>query len=371
MKIPFPIYDRSRAVRAAAVILLALAATGCGLFGNKTAEEKDSDIGKQEYQTEKNPVDTMILRRTTFMSQLVSNGKLRAATKSSVRFASPGVVVELPVRNGSVVRAGDVIAVIDKREAEISLERAESQFDKAVLALENALLDFGYTAAQRDNVPEETMRIARTKSGYDDALLALRSARNSLDNCTLRAPVGGNIADLNTKLHEYPSGNEFCKVLDNNTFEVEFPVLETEIGQVRVGQSILMSTFTDPGERFSGSVTEINPMVNDKGQILVKAEFRNPGDFLDGMNVKVFVENAIQGKLVVPKNAVLIRDNLEVLFLYDNGKALWTYVNVQMTNSTQCVVVANEDRQASLKEGDVVITSGNLTLANGSNVEIK
>lgn len=349
--------------------IFAIHLSGCGLFTKKAGE--DSDVGRQTYQPEKNPVDTVILRKTNFMSQLISNGKLRAMTKSSLKFPIQGIVAELRVKNGDIVNKGDIIAVLDKRDAENKHEQATITFRKAELQLNDALFGFGYTADSFDKVPEETMKIARTRSGYEDALLSLKAAELTLENCTLRSPIAGKIADLETKQYEYPAGNEFCKVLDNNTFEVEFSILETELEQVRIGQGMLISTFTESDKRYNGKVTEINPIVDAKGQIRIKAEFKNPGNFIDGMNVKVFVENAIPNKLVVPKSAVLIRDNLEVLFVFRDNKAAWTYVNVLMTNSNSCVVVANEDRGAELKEGDAVIISGNLNLADGSNVEIK
>jgi hypothetical protein len=73
----------------------------------------------------------------------------------------------------------------------------------------------------------------------------------------------------------------------------------------------------------------------------------------------------------VKKSAVVIRDNLEVLFRYENGKALWTYVHTSLANSREYVVEANEERGATLNIGDVIITSGNLNLADGSAVKIK
>jgi hypothetical protein len=68
---------------------------------------------------------------------------------------------------------------------------------------------------------------------------------------------------------------------------------------------------------------------------------------------------------------VLLRQNLEVLFLYKDGEAYWTYVKIEMENSDSYAVVANEERSATLQPGDTVIISGNLNLAHGSKVSIK
>ena len=69
---------------------------------------------------------------------------------------------------------------------------------------------------------------------------------------------------------------------------------------------------------------------------------------------------------------MLIRDNQEVLFrINEEGKADWTYVHIVRTNSDSYVVTANREKRVELKEGDIIITSGNLNLAHESLVEIK
>ena len=74
---------------------------------------------------------------------------------------------------------------------------------------------------------------------------------------------------------------------------------------------------------------------------------------------------------MVPKRAVVIRDNLEVLFRYNGGKADWVYVNTLRANSESFAIEANADRGAELHEGDLIIVSGNLNLADGSKVVLK
>ena len=89
------------------------------------------------------------------------------------------------------------------------------------------------------------------------------------------------------------------------------------------------------------------------------------------MNVKITVERTVPDMLVVPKSAVLIRDNKEVLFRYSAGKSVWTYVDILMSNTESHAVTANVDRGAELFPGDTVIISGNLNIADGSSVVIK
>ncbi len=356
-------------LRTLAYLLLAASLTACG---SKEQKEEENEVGRKKYEIEKNPVDTIVLRKQDFNSQLLSNGKLRALNKSSLKFANTGIVTQLYVKNGTPVAQGEVIAVLDTRDAMLKLEQARHQMEKAQIELEDKLLGYGYKMEDSLQIPGGTMRIARIHSGYNDAEASLKSAEMGLDNCTLKAPVGGRIANLATKLYEYPSGEEFCQVINDKIFEVEFAVLETELSSLKNGQRVLVSTFTEPEKNYAGQVTEINPTVNDKGQVMVRAQLPNPGHLIDGMNVKVHIENIIPGKFVVPKSAVLIRDNQEVLFRVDKeNKAMWTYVHVLMANSNSYVVVPNSDKGAELNEGNIVIISGNLNLAHGSGVMVK
>ena len=79
----------------------------------------------------------------------------------------------------------------------------------------------------------------------------------------------------------------------------------------------------------------------------------------------------MDARLVVPKSAVVIRDNEYVLFRYVDGRARWTYVHIVMDNSESYAVEANVERGPELEEGDAVIISGNLNLSDDSEVRIK
>ena len=97
----------------------------------------------------------------------------------------------------------------------------------------------------------------------------------------------------------------------------------------------------------------------------------NKGDLLDGQEVKVVVEKSVQDQLVVPKKAVVVRDNHDVLFTYSDSMAHWVYVEITASNEDHYSVVADKSRHAVLSEGDAVIVSGNLNLADKSKVEIR
>ena len=52
-------------------------------------------------------------------------------------------------------------------------------------------------------------------------------------------------------------------------FEVEFTILENELKTIYTGQKVLVATFTNPDKKYPGYITEINPTVDENGQIKV------------------------------------------------------------------------------------------------------
>lgn len=337
----------------------------CG--SNQKVDE--SELAKSIYEREINRVDTVYLKRTVFQKQLVSNGRLRAKTKGVLGFKTPGMVVELPVKNGSFVQKGDLIARLDTEEALLNLAQAQVRYQKAVIERQDALITQGYQLSDSLMIPEATMQMAAIRSGYASALSDLRMAEITLERCTLLAPFSGKIANLSTQLYEQGGAN-FCTLLDDRAFEVDFSILETEMDFISTNMSIELSPLHKPSERYRGRVSEVNPVIDQHGQIGIVGEVVGNQELMDGMNVKIYLESGVQGQFVVPKTAVVIRDNFPVLFKYGYGKAEWVYVDIVMQNSEYYAITGNKIKQAELSEGDCIIVGGNVNLAHGTEVII-
>ncbi len=346
-------------------LVVALAA-GCGKRGGKN----EADLARLEHSDDRVDVEVMELREVTFHRQIATNGRLRAKNKSVLSFGTSGIVERIFVSNGQSVAKGAVLAELDKTDAQHGLNSATQALEKAKIDFEDAIIGFGYEGAEATDIPENTMKLARIRSGYNAAELSLENARNMLDDCTLRAPFAGKVADVKGHLHER-LGGEFCTLVDDSRLVVEFSVLETELDFVQKGNIVKVAPFFDAEEFVEGRIVSVNPLVDKNGQVSVEAEIANNGSFIDGMSVKLIVEKDLPGQLVVPKSAVVIRDNLEILFRYRDGKAQWTYVHTLMDNSSEYVITANTERGADLAVGDSIIISGNLNLAHETPVTIK
>lgn len=316
-------------------------------------------------------VDTIVLRRQTFQKQILCNGKLLAIQRAELMCPKAGELLKsVNVRNGQRVSAGMVLAVADTRDMNAALEKAKHDLEKAKVDLQDKLIGLGYGADVR-NVPADILKKAEMTSGYYSANYALRTAENSLADCRLIAPFSGKVANLVARPHQ--RGDKFCTLIDDSFFDVEFRILESELTSVKTGTAVKVSPFIDESIVLNGTVAEINPIIDEKGLVTIKARVKNNSDrLLDGMNVKVIIENSVCDMFVVPKEAVVERDGYHVVFVYDKEmhRAIWTYVDVLYSNLSSFAITGCEKKQTTVNVGDIVITSGNLNLADDTEVKI-
>ena len=160
------------------------------------------------------------------------------------------------------------------------------------------------------------------------------------------------------------NGKPFCTLIERKSFEAEFSVMESELSDLQKGQTLRVFPFAFEGE-YVGLITQINPVIEDNGLVKITAKVKNNGGkLLEGMNVRVLIQNNLPNQLVVPKSAVLLRQNKEVVFTHKEGVAHWVYVSTGQENSTSYTITDG------LKAGDEVIVNGNLNLADDAKVKV-
>ncbi|MBG7630783.1 MAG: efflux RND transporter periplasmic adaptor subunit, partial [Bacteroidetes bacterium] len=240
------------------------------------------------------------------------------------------------------------------------------------LEFEDMLLGRGIFTTTKDSIAKDVYAMVASRSGFDLAKLQLKTANFELKATKLIAPFSGKIANIEYKQHEHISaGKEFITLINDNVFEVAFYLIESEINEVVINNTVEITPFATD-KMYKGHISSINPFVEKNGTILVKAVVKNDGELTEGMNVKVRIQKEITDQLVVPKSSVVLRQNQEVLFKVIQGKAFWTYIQTKLENSTSYAIIAHPDKSsATLKHGDTIIVSGNLNLAHDSEVTIK
>lgn len=339
----------------------------CGSPAVKKLQEN-----KQAASVQPEEVELMTLSRTDFHHQMISNGVLEASRKVSVSFSSEGIINDLNIKNGSRVKAGQVLGTLDRKDFELAVKSAQIALDKAKLNMYDILAGLGHEVQDTAIIPADVLNMVKIRSGYTIALNDLEKARLAYNGTILKAPFDGKVADLKINIYDRTDAGAVCSIIDDSFLNVDFLIMESEYKFIDKGLSVKVIPYADPTKIFHGKIKEINPRIGDNGQILVRSAIRNDGFLLDGMNVKVIVERTIPNQFVVPRSAVIIRNDLDVLFTYsDDNRAHWVYVDILSSNKDSHAVAAKPDRYSELNDGDKVIISGNLSLADGSLVQPK
>ncbi len=324
-------------------------------------------------QKETTPIRYAPTKTVTFYLKTFSTGTLAATAHAEIKTTQSGQLKSLPIKEGTFVKKGDLLARLDATTTKLRLEKAQLALEEAEFNKNDLLVMQGGTWGVDTSVNEATLMSIHQQSGYKKALHAIKELDYELGQTKIPAPFDGIVADVEVNAHQYVgAGEAICTLIDPLSFEAVFSLLEKEAVQVKTGQAVKLSPMARPGQALRGKVSSINPVVDEHGLVRIHAAI-NPGDLrrnrlqnrlFDGMNVRVALEKAIPGQLVVPKAAVVLRSGKPVVFTYDvaAGLAKWNYVTIAYENDKEVAI------GEGLKEGDLVIYEGNLNLDHDAEV---
>ncbi len=345
-------------------IALVFGLFACG--GSKKNDQATGDEESQQRVQEQPQVTVMTVNRGVFLRELQSNGRLVAADKVDLRFRTAELISSISVQNGQRISVGQEIARVEEFELRNRVITANEAVETALMNLQDYLLGYRYELKDTASVPPAILKYGYAKSQLLGSKVNLAQARYSLQHAVLKAPISGVVANITAKERNMaPTSEPFCTIISDNRFEVDFPVLESEIELLKAGHEVLVEPLAYPGTKMKGRLSGMNPVVDRNGMVQAKAVVDNiQGKLYEGMNVRVLVQQAVPGKLVVPKSAVVLRSDRQVLFVYANGRSQWRYVKTGLENSREYTI---EDQ---LEDGEEVIISGNFNLAHDVEVEI-
>lgn len=343
-------------------LLLAFSFAAC-------SEEKKESTEKEGVETVlpslPNEVTVMPLKKQVFNHELISNGKVTAQEYADLYFRTSEVVAQVWVKNGDVVRKGQKIAELDLYKLNNTLAQNKNSLAQSTLEMQDVLIGQGYAPDNLKAVPADVMELAKVKSGYEQSKAQYESAQYDVEQATLVAPFDGIIANLFEKKYNMPQTSEpFCRVIRTGSMEVDFTVLESELPLIRIGDKVEITPYAATAGVRQGSISEINPLVNEDGMVRVKARVNGSNKLFDGMNVRVSVKRSVGEQLVIPKTAVVLRSGKQVVFTLKDGKAMWNYVHTGLENMEEYTVTDG------LEENMEVIVTGNVNLAHEAPVKV-
>lgn len=334
-------------------------------FCSCTKKTEQEDIINSTTASNLTNVNCSVLDKNIFYKQILANGKIEAHQRSELRFKTNEQLANLYYNNGQTVFKGEIIANLENSLLKNSLDKAQIEYDKAKNKFKEEKINFGYGKANENEIPENILKTIQFKSGYLEAKNNLENAEILYNQTILRAPFSGIIANLNSKFGNFISSSDiFCTLISQNNLEVIFNILENEMSFVKKGQNITLTSFANNAQEFNAKITEVNPAISKEGFVRVKAKITsNSQNLFDGMNVKIIINNTLEKSIVIPKEALVLRSNKEVVFTIENGFAKWNYVKIVDENSSHYAI--NE----GLSIGDTIIISGNQNLTHDTKVK--
>jgi RND family efflux transporter MFP subunit len=224
---------------------------------------------------------------------------------------------------------------------------------------------------------EQRRRLARSRSGLDQAEVDLEQAMLDLERTTVRAPFAGTVADREVDAGQFVSqGDPLLTVVDLDPIKVEVQVLEAEVGYLADGRSASVVFAAYPGETFTGRVVSINPRVDPETRTArVTLHLPNPDHRIKpGMYARVSLDaQSYPDRILVPRSALLERDRRPMLFVYDGddseGRAEWRYVCPGL-ESDSIVEMMSPCDEGEVAPGEIVLVDGHHYLVHDAIVRL-
>ena len=246
------------------------------------ALSKTGVIGKKDKGTE---VEIATVNEITVVETVSATGKIQPEIEVKISSEVSGEIIALPVKEGQVVKKGDLLVKINPdlytsgyqrtisnlsgtkaglsqadasfKEAKSNYERSKTLYDKGIISKsewDKAISSFEVAKASKESAYYNVQSASATVS----------EAKDNLGRTTIYAPADGTISMLNVELGErvlgtqQMTGTEILRVANLNNMEVEVDVNENDIVKINVGDSAKVEVDAYLKKEFKGIVTSIS-----------------------------------------------------------------------------------------------------------------
>ena len=402
-----PWSTKRKVITAAALILIV--AAGFKVFGG----EKEKTV----------MVSTSALIKGTIQEELTISGPVSGTDSVDVVSNLHAEVVDIKVKEGDHVEAGQLLAVIDDSDVRKEMDMAQNAYDLAVSTYneQQILAENGYARAlqeqeaarkdfDRTNVLyqsgsvsqlewetardklREAQRQVRTFTVVDGRAVAnesyslqvknaefeLEKKKEQLEDTQVTSPIAGTVVRVNTKIGRFADKIEDDKpmfIIENlDMLEMKVSVSEYSIGNIQVGQEAVISADILNGETVAGKVTAISPTGEEKGNGSTERVIPTTIQIIED-NTKLIagitarariILNEADDAWIVPISSVLETADGSFVLTVDQGVIRWIPVEKGVESDIQIQVIPVEE--GSLTEGMGIVAAPNEGLYEGMKV---
>ena len=349
-------------------VFIVLAVVG-GLAGVKALQIKKLISDGKSYVQPPESVSTAVVREEKWQGSLTAIGSIMAVQGVTITPEISGLVREITFESGAVVSQSNLLVRLDTslEEAQLRALEAQEELARLNLARERTLRSQNMVSQANLDTAEATLKQAQ---GTADA------TRATIQKKTIRAPFAGRLGIRLVNLGQYlDTGKPIVSLQSLTPVYANFSLPQQELAQLKTGMSVRVTTDTYPGRVFDGTLTAINPELDQTTRSVgLQATFANADQLLrPGMFARAEVLLAEeQPLLVIPATSVLSAPYGDSVYVIeckpgkDSGKSqLVVRQQFVRTGRARGDYVSVE---SGLKVGERIVSAGIFKLRNGMSV---
>jgi membrane fusion protein (multidrug efflux system) len=270
-------------------------------------------------------------------------------------------IVRLNFDDGSFVQRGQTIAVLASGQENAQLAEAQARAREAQQQLSRVS-----TLRERGFATKSSLDAQSAAAAQAQAQAA--GARASIGDRVVTAPFSGWVSLRTISAGAIAqAGTEIATISDISAIKLDFPVPETMLSVIQVGQTIEARAAAYPDQPFRGRIANINPVIDTNSRaVTVRARLPNPDRKLKlGMLLSVGIETAPRRSLSVPELSVVGEgDDRFVYIVGKDGVAKRTQVRTGLRQNGRIEILEG------LSAGQQVVTEGVVKLSDGMKVRL-
>jgi membrane fusion protein (multidrug efflux system) len=352
------------------MMLAAVAATlvSCGGGGGRP------NFGDNEY-----PVTTV--GTATADMQTVYPATIKGVQDVEIRPKAQGFLVQINVKEGQTVGAGQLLFVIDNETYQAQVRQAQAAVNTAQQQVNTAKLTYDNSKQLHANKVIGDYEMQTSENNYESAKAqlaqaqaALASAKEALSFCYVKSPAAGVVGTLPFKKGALVSGSNVLTTVSNiSSMDVYFSINEKEamtIAKSGEGLSVFPAVKLQLNDGtiygHEGKVTKMSGVIDSStGSVQLIATFPNPEKLLkSGGAGNIVIPRVNTDAIIIPQSCVTEVQNKK--FVYTVGKdnkVKYTEINVDPQNDGNTYIVTS-----GLKTGDKYVTNGVTKLSDGMEI---
>jgi membrane fusion protein (multidrug efflux system) len=339
------------------ICLLIAGSIGIVLANNKAKIDKAAKPEKKEAII---PVKVYEAKVDSFNTSFIINGSTTPAKEVAIASEVQGKLVGLYIENGDMVRAGQVIAVLDASVYSVQLNTIQASMAKTKLDLARytKLVEMGGATP---------MQVENVQLQYNSLVAEKEQVLEQMAHMQIRAPFSGRIENVKVEKGSFVTfGTVLSQLIDNSSLKINVFLSEQEAFKVKARQAVTINSVVLSQPK-TGIVSMISDKADASGKFMAEISFSNNDNekLKAGIlaDVSFAMETAETG-IAVPVSALLGSANEARIFVAKGNK-------VELRNIKTGIVTSNKVQVLEgLQAGEQVVISGQLNLENGTAISI-